>query len=138
MSDSKSCKAWALIEFVSWGCASEGKLANTISGKFAEVQYFRRLRLGVELPAMPRPLTGVFRYASRGGNPHSHVGPGGKRVVTESVCLSYFLMMGSNEVFAADSGAVHPVHCLTRGDVAVVFPLRAHSWETWQGISRTR
>lgn len=32
--------------------------------------------------------------------------------------LSYFLMTRSDEMFAADSGVVHPVHCLTRDGVA--------------------
>ena len=34
------------------------------------------------------------------------------------LCLSYFLTPRSDEVFASDSGVVHPAHCLTRGDVA--------------------
>ena len=34
------------------------------------------------------------------------------------LCLSYFLIARSDEVFASDSGVVHPAHCLTRGDVA--------------------
>ena len=29
------------------------------------------------------------------------------------LCLSYFLLARSDEMFAADSGAVHSVHCLT-------------------------
>ena len=34
------------------------------------------------------------------------------------LCLSYFLIARSDEVFASDSGVVHPAHCLNRGDVA--------------------
>ena len=34
------------------------------------------------------------------------------------LCLSYFLLARSNEIFSADSGAVHSMHCLARGDVA--------------------
>ena len=44
-------------------------------------------------------------------------GPEGE-VFLLCLCLSYFLMTRSDEIFAADSGVVHPVHCLTRGDVA--------------------
>ena len=44
-------------------------------------------------------------------------GPEGK-VLRLCLCLSYFLMARSDEMFAADSGVVHPVLCLTRGDVA--------------------
>ena len=47
---SDSHKAWALIEFALWCCASERNLANTIAGKFTAVQYFHRLHVGVELP----------------------------------------------------------------------------------------
>ena len=35
-----------------------------------------------------------------------------------SLCLSYFLIVRSDEVFGSDLGVVHPAHCLTRGDVA--------------------
>ena len=43
-------------------------------------------------------------------------GPKGK-VLWLCSCLSYFLPARSDEVLAADSGAVHSAHCLTRGDV---------------------
>ena len=32
--------------------------------------------------------------------------------------LSYFLLTQPDEMFSADSGAVHSMHCLARGDVA--------------------
>ena len=35
------------------------------------------------------------------------------------LCLSYFLVARSDDLFAPDSGAAHSVHCLTRGDVAI-------------------
>ena len=34
------------------------------------------------------------------------------------LCLSYSLIGRSDEVFASDSGVVHPAHCLTGGNVA--------------------
>ena len=34
------------------------------------------------------------------------------------LCVRYFLLARSAEMFATDSGAVHSVHCLMRGDVA--------------------
>ena len=34
------------------------------------------------------------------------------------LCLSYFLQERPDVIFATDSGAVHSVHCLSRGDVA--------------------
>ena len=43
-------------------------------------------------------------------------GPKGK-VLWLCSCLSYFLPARSDEMLAADSGAVHSAHCLTRGDV---------------------
>ena len=138
-SDSESFKAWALIEFASWCCASEGNLANTISGKFAAVQYFHRLTVGVELPVMAPvvqcALRGIARAHVTAGTPRrvrlpvsfgmllagealiSTWGPE-RKVLWLCLCLSYFLMTRSDEMFAVDSGVVHPVHCLTRGDVA--------------------
>ena len=35
-----------------------------------------------------------------------------------SLCLSYFLIARSDEVFASDLDVVHPAHCLTTEDVA--------------------
>lgn len=49
-SDSDSFKAWALIEFASWYCASDVDLTNTISGTLTAVKYLHRLRVGVEQP----------------------------------------------------------------------------------------
>ena len=54
-------------------------------------------------------LTGKFIISSWG--------PEGK-VLWLALYLSYFLLARSDEMFAADSGAAHSVHCLTRGGVA--------------------
>ena len=138
-SDSDSSKAWALVEFASWCCVSEGNLANTISGKFAAVQYFHRLNVGVELPVtapvVQCALKSISRSHAAAGTPRRvrlpvsfgmlltgetlipSWGPEGK-VLWLCLCLSYFLLARSDEMFAADSGAIHSVHCLTRGDVA--------------------
>ena len=137
--DSDSHKAWALVVFASSCCASEGNLANTISGKFVALQYFHRLKVGVELPVtapvvqcalreiaqahvavgMPRrvrlPVSfGVLLAGETLGLSWGSEG----RVLWICLCLSYFLMARSDEMFAADSGTVHDVHRLTRGDVA--------------------
>ena len=115
-------------------------LANTISGTFAAVQYFHRLKVGVELP-----VTAPVVQCALKGIARSHVvtgtsrrvrllvsfgmlltgetlipswGPEGK-VLWLCLCLGYFLLARSNDMFAANSGAVHSVHCLTRGDIAV-------------------
>ena len=45
-------------------------------------------------------------------------GPGG-RVLWLSLALGYFFVARSDEIFASPAGAVHPVHCLTRRDVAL-------------------
>lgn len=44
-------------------------------------------------------------------------GAGGKEMWL-FLCRSYFLIARSDGVFASDLGVAHPVHCLTRGDVA--------------------
>ena len=45
-------------------------------------------------------------------------GPGG-RVLWLSLAFGYFFVARSDELFASPAGAVHPVHCLTRRDVAL-------------------
>ena len=45
-------------------------------------------------------------------------GPGG-RVLRLLLALSYFFVARSDEIFASPTGVVHPVHCLTRRDMAL-------------------
>ena len=138
-SDPEGHKVWVLIEYVSWCCEAEGNLAGTISGKLAAVQYFHRLEAGVELPTTAPVLKSALKGIARGhvaaGTPRQvrlpvswgmllegeglipSWGAGGKEMWL-CLCLSYFLIARSDEVFASDSGVVHPAHCLTRGDVA--------------------
>ena len=59
------------------------------------------------------------------------MGSGRKCDVAVSICLSYFLVAWSDEMFV-----VHDVHFLTRGDVAVM--PRACSWITVDGNRPTR
>ena len=72
-SGTESSTAWTLIEFASWCCLSESNLANSISGKFAAVQYFHRLRVGVELPVtapvVQCALKGIARSHVSAGTP---------------------------------------------------------------------
>lgn len=138
-SDLKNFNAWALVDFASWCCASKGLLANTISGIFAAVQYFHRLKVAVELP-----VTGPVVQCALRGIAQTHVTAGtpchvrlpvsfgmllaGKILMPTGrlerkglllcLCLSCFLMTRSGETFGADSRVVHPVHCLARGDMA--------------------
>ena len=86
LSDSESFKAWALIEFASWCGASEGNLANTISGKFAAVQYFHGLRVTVELPV----VAPVVQCALR-GIAQAHVTAGRPRQVRLPVSFGMLL-----------------------------------------------
>ena len=130
---------WVLIKYGSWCCESEGNLAGTKSGKLAAFQYFHRLEAGVELPTTAPMLKSALKGVARGhvaaGTPRKVPLPVSWGVLLESeglvpswgaggkemwlcLCLSYFLIARSDEVFASDSGVVHPAHCLTRGDVA--------------------
>lgn len=72
-SNSNSHKAWTLIEFASWCCASERDLAYTIAEDFYAVQYFHRLHVGVELPVTPPvvqcALQGIARSHVEVGTP---------------------------------------------------------------------
>ena len=42
----------------------------------------------------------------------------GGRILWLCLALGYFWMTRSDETFATDTGVVHQVHCLNRGDVA--------------------
>ena len=138
-SDSEEHKVWVLIEYASWCCEAEGNLAGTISGKLAAVQYFHRLEAGVELPTtapvLKSSLKGITRGHVAAGTPRQVHLPVSWGVLLEGeglipswgavgkemwlcLCLSYFLIARSDEVFASDSGVVHPAHCQTRGDAA--------------------
>ena len=135
---SDSDKAWALIEFLSWCCASEGNLTNTISEKIAAVQYFHRLPVGVELlvtapvvqcahryctfpcgggNATLRPPTDLFRHSSLGRNSHPLMEPGGEGFV--AVFMSELFSDGAvGRDARLRFGEVHSLHRLTRGDLA--------------------
>ena len=57
--------------------------------------------------------------------------PGGR-----VLALGYFFVARSDEIFASPAGAVHPVHCLTRRDVALYKGERRLTWLQWhQAIS---
>ena len=138
-SDSEEHKVWVLIEYAWWSCEAEGNLAGTISGKLTAVQYFHRLEAGVELPTTAPVLKSALKGIARGhvaaGTPRQVRLPvswgmllegeslipswdaGGKEMWLCS-CLSYFLIVRPDEVFASPSGVVHPAHCLARGDAA--------------------
>ena len=129
----------ALLEFAAWCGVSEGNQASTIASKVAAVLHFHRVEAQMELPTssplIKRALNGVERshvaagtskrvrrsvsWDTLGGqNLAPSWGPGG-RVLWMCLALGYLFVARSNEIFASVSGVVHPVHFLTRGDVAL-------------------
>ena len=132
-------------------------MAGTISGKLAAVQYFHRLEAGVELPTTAPVLKSALKGIARGhvaaGTPRQvrlpvswgmllegeglipSWGAGGKEMRL-CLCLSYFLIARSDEVFTSDSGVVHPAHCLTRG--MLPFSPATCSWRMPFGQQLTR
>ena len=54
------------------------------------------------------------------------------------LCLSYFLMTRSDEMFAADSGVVHDVHCLARGGVAFYAQGTQLGSDRWQQADKIK
>ena len=120
---------------------SEGNQTGTIAGKLSAVLHFHRVNLQVELPTssplIKRALKGVARSHVAAGTPErmrrpisldallegqgltSSWGPGGHGVLWLSLALGHFFVARSDAIFASRTGAVHPVHCLTRRDVAL-------------------
>ncbi|CAB1109801.1 unnamed protein product [Ectocarpus sp. CCAP 1310/34] len=58
------------------------------------------------------------------------------RVTWLCLSLSYFFITRSDEMFANSSGVVHPVHCLTRRDVAFFRGSRQLEYMHWQQADR--
>ena len=52
----------------------------------------------------------------------------GDRVLWLSLALGYFFEPRSDEIFASPTRVVHPVHCLTRRDVALCKGRRRLTW----------
>ena len=111
-----------------------------LANKLSAVLHFHRINLKMELPTssplIKRALKGVTRSRVAAGTPKKvrrpmswdsllegqglalSWSPGG-RVLWLSLALGYFFVASSDEIFSSPAGAVHPVHCLTRGDVAL-------------------
>ena len=69
---------------------------------------------------LPFSPIGFVRYALEGGHYHPLPGSGDEGVVAVFMCyifLRYFRLGRSDDIFVDDSGEVHNVLCLTRGDV---------------------
>ena len=131
---------WALADFAAWCCAAEGNKVGAIKSEIAAVKYFHRVEVGMELttksPLLERVFNGMSRAHSVAGTKSRARRPvswdmlleretllpswgRGGRVLWFCLALGNFLMTRSDELFATDTGVVHQVHCLTRGDVAL-------------------
>ena len=114
-------------------------MAGTISGKLTAVQYFHRLEAGVKLPTTAPVVKSAFKGIARGhaaaetprqvrlpvswgmlleGEGLVPSWDAGGKEMSLCLCLSFFLIVRSDEVFASALGVVHPAHCLARGDIA--------------------
>ena len=113
-------KIQELLEFVAW-CASPHQLTNRIAHVVAAYQAciergdaIARCRRNPKKSASP-DFVGFIVGRTRVG---FILGSGWPRSWL-SLALGYFFVARSDEIFASPAGAVHPVHCLTRRDVAL-------------------
>ena len=132
-------KVMALVDFASYCFASLGNTPLTVSNKISAVKYFHVVEAGVEMPTesplLKCMLSGMKRASlqavprrrcrvpialdvllDHGGSAARLWGTGG-RVLFLCLLLTYFIGARAHEIFKNDSGKVHLVHCLTRGDV---------------------
>ena len=128
-----------MIDFAAWCFESKGNLASTISGTIAAVQYYHRVEAQADViatsPLIRCALKGIARSHVEAGKRHRVRLPVTRRMLLDGessipawgiggrvmwlcLSLSYFLISRSDEIFARSSGVAHPVHCLTRKDVA--------------------
>ena len=148
-------KVQELLELVAW-CALGGNQAGTLASKLSAVLHFHRINLQMELPTSSLLIKCALKRVGR-----LHVAartpkrvrrsiswdsllerqglalswcPGG-RVLWMSLALGYFFVARSDETVASPAGAVHPVHCLTRRDVALYKgERRLTSWQWHQAM----
>jgi len=128
-----------LVDFAAWCCSSQGNTVQTISNKISAVKYFHLVDAGVELPTeadlLKRQFLGMQRtHVQRRALTRVRLpitlhelraGAGGDRLMVDGgrtleLCLTLAFFIGARplEIFKSDQGLVHPVNCLTRGDVA--------------------
>ena len=132
-------RVMALVEFAAWCCASLGNTPCTVSNKLSAVKYFHLVEVGIEMPTdsplLKRMISGIKRASLQAALPRrcripvaldvllAYGGPAAKswgiggRVLFLCLLLTYFIGARAHEVFKTDSGQVHVVHCLTRGDI---------------------
>ena len=84
----------------------------------------RRVRLPVTW-SMLRDSEDVIQSRGAGG-----------RVMWLCLSLSYFLITRADEMFASSAGVVHPVHCLTRRDVAFFQGSQQLEYRHWRQADR--
>ena len=129
---------WALLDFADWCCAVEAKNVGTIKSTIAAVQYSHRVEVGMELPTkslLQRVFSSISRAHAVAGTKWRVRRPLSSDMLLEGeilvpswgrsgqvlwlcLALAYFFMTRSHQLFATDTGVVHQVHCLTRGDIA--------------------
>jgi len=128
-----------LVDFAAWCRSSQGNTVQTISNKISAVKYFHLVDAGVELPTeadlLKRQFLGMQRtHVQRRALTRVRLpitlhelraGAGGDRLMVDGgrtleLCLTLAFFIGARplEIFKSDQGLVHPVNCLTRGDVA--------------------
>lgn len=149
----------ALVDFAAWCCASEGNKPKTISGKLSAVQYFHTVEVGVHLPTksplIRRQLQGIkLAHLAAGSEKrlrlpvglHELLGASGRRSVERTnggrvlyrcLLLCYFVGARAHEIFQSDRGVVHPIHCLTRIDIAFFDGGRQLEQAEWRRATRT-
>ena len=138
-----------LTTFMSYRCFVFKNQSQTVRGYLSAIKFFHKMYAGWELhtthcmvlavgkgidrvqgkgdvkPRVRKPLSWDMLWD---GKNEVLTAEGGGRVMWMGLALAYFLLCRASELFAYDSGMVHPDYCLTRRDLTFFKGVQQLKW----------
>ena len=138
-----------LTTFMSYRCFVFKNQSQTVRGYLSAIKFFHKMYAGWELPTTHCMVLavgkGIDRVQGKGdvkprvrkplswdmlwdGKNEVLTAEGGGPVMWMGLALAYFLLCRASELFAYDSGMVHPDYCLTRRDLTFFKGVQQLKW----------
>ena len=138
-----------LTTFMSYRCFVSKNQSQTVRGYLSAIKFFHKMYAGWELPTTHCMVIavgkGIDRVQGKGdvkprvrkplswdmlwdGKNEVLTAEGGGPVMWMGLALAYFLLYRASELFANDSGMVHPDYCLTRRDLTFFKGVQQLKW----------
>ena len=134
---------------MSYRCFVFKNQSQTVRGYLSAIKFFHKMYAGWELPTTHCMVLavgkGIDRFQGKGdvkprvrkplswdmlwdGKNEVLTAEGGGPVMWMGLALAYFLLCRASELFAYDSGMVHPDYCLTRRDLTFFKGVQQVKW----------